>query len=825
MPYGGNLSSDVLAKAWDKAVSTNRRQFNKFFENMIDGFAYHKIILDKTGKPVDYVFLEINKAFEELTGLKKEKVIGKRVTEVLKGIENDPADWIGTYGRVALTGEKVQFENHTEVLNKWFKVSAYSPERGYFVALFEDITERKKIEQELWQAKNDWERTFNTIPDFVAILDTNYRIVRANRPMAKQLGVTPEKAKGLICYEQIHGTTKPPEFCPHAQSLKDGKEHTAEMHEPRLGGDFIVSISPLKDEKGKMIGSVHVARNITDRKNAEEALRKLNEELEEHVRKRTEEVSKERHRLYNVLETLPAYVVLLDENYHMPFANKVFRELFGASHGKPCYNFLFGRDVPCENCETYKVLKNSSPHRWEWTGPNGRDYDIYDFPFVEADGSKLILEMGIDITERKKAEAKVRVASLYSRSLIEASLDPLVTISPDGKITDVNKSTEEVTGYTRNQLIGSDFSNYFTEPIKAREGYEQVFAKGFVKDYPLVIRHTSGRITDVLYNASVYKNKKGKIQGVFAAARDITDRKKAEAALQKANETLEQRVAKRTQELSKTTEITRKRAEELEELQHKLEKKAAEVEEYATHMEQLAQERAIRLKDAERLAAIGATAGMVGHDIRNPLQAIISELYLAKGELEEITREDIRNNLTESITNIENDIEYINKIVQDLQDFAKPLKPITKETDLESICNDILSKINVPPSIKVSVRIEEAAKQTFSDPDMLKRVIANLLTNAVQAMPEGGKLTLHIYQEADRTVVTVEDTGVGIPEEVKPKLFSPLFTTKSKGQGFGLAVVKRMTEALGGTVAFQSCEGKGTAFTVSIPIKQQEIKG
>lgn len=142
----------------------------------------------------------------------------------------------------------------------------------------------------------------------------------------------------------------------------------------------------------------------------------------------TEKLSIERQRLYNVLETLPAYVVLLDKDHFMPFANKFFRERFGEPQGRPCYEFLFKRNSPCENCETYKVLQTKQSHRWEWTGPDGRNYDIHDFPFPEADGSTLILEMGLDITERKKAEEQLRTVSLYTRGLVEANLDALVTI-------------------------------------------------------------------------------------------------------------------------------------------------------------------------------------------------------------------------------------------------------------------------------------------------------------------------------------------------------------------------------------------------------------
>ena len=127
-----------------------------------------------------------------------------------------------------------------------------------------------------------------------------------------------------------------------------------------------------------------------------------------------------------------------------------------------------------------------------------------------------------DVTAQKQA-------SQYARSLIEASVDPLVTISADGKITDVNEATIKVTGLPREKLIGTDFSNYFTEPEKAREGYRQVFAQGSVTDYPLTIRHVDGRLTDVLYNASVYRDVRGNALGVFAAARDVTAQKRAEA--------------------------------------------------------------------------------------------------------------------------------------------------------------------------------------------------------------------------------------------------------------------------------------------------------
>jgi PAS domain S-box-containing protein len=154
---------------------------------------------------------------------------------------------------------------------------------------------------------------------------------------------------------------------------------------------------------------------------------------------------------------------------------------------------------------------------------------------MEDDGRQMFVFLR-DITRRKQAEEALRLANAYNRSLIEASLDPLVTIGPDGKITDVNAATEKITGHSSKELIGTDFMNYFSEPGKAEAGCQQVFQYGFVQDYALEIRHKDGHLTPVLYNASVYRDEAGQVMGVFAAARDITERKRAEETLRESEE-------------------------------------------------------------------------------------------------------------------------------------------------------------------------------------------------------------------------------------------------------------------------------------------------
>ena len=218
----------------------------------------------------------------------------------------------------------------------------------------------------------------------------------------------------------------------------------------------------------------------------------------------------------------------------------------------------------------------------------------------------------------------------------------------------------------------------------------------------------------------------------------------------------------------------------------------------------------------KRLSAIGATAGMVGHDIRNPLQAMISDVYLLKDYLINMPQSPTKDAVAESLDGIEKNIGYINKIVQDLQDYSRPLKPEQTEVNLYELVTNVFTPITVTNDLKPSVDINPDFKLK-SDPTLVTRILTNLIINAIQAMPGGGKLTVSASKRSDKTVITVEDTGVGIPEDVKPKLFTPMMTTKSKGQGLGLSVVKRLVESLNGSISFESQEGKGTKFTIELP--------
>ncbi len=224
-------------------------------------------------------------------------------------------------------------------------------------------------------------------------------------------------------------------------------------------------------------------------------------------------------------------------------------------------------------------------------------------------------------------------------------------------------------------------------------------------------------------------------------------------------------------------------------------------------------------KNAERLAAIGATAGMVGHDIRNPLQTITGELFLARETIKGMPNSESKTSMLESLDIVDEQIGYVNKIVSDLQDYARPLQPKLEQVDLSSMLQNLISSIKLCDSDRITVKstINPGLDTITTDKIYLQRILQNLINNSIQAMPKGGQLTITATRRNNKVEVSVEDTGDGIPEEIRTKMFTPLVTMKSKGQGFGLAVVKRLTEALGGIISFETEICKGTKFTITLP--------
>jgi PAS domain S-box-containing protein len=376
--------------------------------------------------------------------------------------------------------------------------------------------------------------------------------------------------------------------------------------------------------------------------------------------------------------------------------------------------------------------------------------------------------------------------SQYARSLIEASLDPLVTISAEGKITDMNEATVNITGVTREFLTGTDFFDYFTVPHKAREVYKEVFAKGSVADSPLTLRHIDGKLTDVLFNGSIYKDDRGIVQGVVIVARDVT---------------LQKRIA---------TELT----------------EAIVFAEMATL---IAEEAKLKAESATIIANDAVKAKQqflsnMSHEIRTPMNAII-------GFTKVLLKTNMSPKQKEYLEAIKLSGDALIVLINDILDLAKvdagkmtfEQVPFKMERSISAMLHLFQTKIQ-EKNLKLEKEFDHKIPEVLlGDPVRLHQIILNLVSNAVKFTTKG-KITVSVkLLEEDEKAASIEfavtDTGIGIPESKIEKIFENFQQASSGtsrlygGTGLGLAIVKQLVEAQSGKIQVSSKENEGSTFS------------
>ena len=585
--------------------------------------------------------------------------------------------------------------------------------------------------------------------------------------------------------------------------------------------DVLFNGSIYKDDSGKIIGAVLVARDISEQKWAIE-LRVANKELafqNNEKEKRAQELSvanKELAFQNDEKEKRAAELIIANKelafqnsekgkradeliiaNKELAFQNdekeKRAQELSVANKELAFQNnekekradelIIANKELAFQNDEKEKRAQELSVANKELAFQNNEK---------EKRAAELNIankELAFQNEEKEKRAAELRIAN-YARSLIEASLDPLVTISTIGKITDMNQALANITGMSRDELAGTNFFDYFTETQKAREVYQEVFAKGYVADSPLTLRHKDGKLTDVLFNGSVYKDHQGNVLGVVIVARDVTDQKRI------ATELIE---AKVFAELA--TGIA-------EEAKSKAEK-ATQIAEDAVKSKQ-------------------QFLSNMSHEIRTPMNAII-------GFTKVVLKTDLTAKQKEYLKAIKLSGDALIVLINDILDLAKvnagkmtfEQTPFKLASSISAMVHLFETKFQEKNLELITEYDQNIPVVLVGDPVRLHQIIINLVSNAVKFTSKG-KITVKVSligEDDEKATIefAITDTGIGIPTNKIADIFENFQQASSDtsrlygGTGLGLAIVKQLVEPQGGTINVVSTIGVGSTFSFTLP--------
>lgn len=406
LAIGNDVSNLIKAR---EALKDSEYRYRLLYENLRDAF----VQVDMDGN-----ILECNEVYRNMLGYTEDEL--RKLT--YKDIT--PPEWHAMEERIVK--EQIIPRGYSDVYEKEYrrkngtvfpvelrtiKVTWADNNTGMW-AIIRDITWRKSAEQALKESEKKFRDMFESAPIDMALLGLDGVIIDVNNAAVKMHGFSSRKELlGTNCLELVAKEYRQVVADAFKKALEYGHMNDIELIQLRKDGrriNTLASATVMYDSQSKPFAFIAMVKDITERKRLENELKEYNETLEERVLQRSKEILTERKRLFDVLETLPAMVCLLSGDYHVVFANRSFRRKFGESMGRHCYEYCRNKNAPCEFCQTFNVLKDGKAHRWESTLYDGTVVDIHAFPFTDADGSLLILEMYIDITKQRLDEAELR---------------------------------------------------------------------------------------------------------------------------------------------------------------------------------------------------------------------------------------------------------------------------------------------------------------------------------------------------------------------------------------------------------------------------------
>jgi len=768
----------------EETLKESERKLRDVIENSPDAVVW----VDTTGK-----ITLVNKKGFELTGWSEQDLIGKNFMDVealtqeskekilegfmkrIEGIDTPPYE----VEIVTKNGEIIPAELSASLIFEGGKIVGTQ-------SILRDLRERKRVEERLRESEERLRILIEYAPDGIFLYDSMGRFIDGNKQAEEMTGYKKEEligrnflTAGLLPEKYVRKSVEV-----LAMNRSGQKTGPLELELIRKDGTTIpVEISTFPVEREGKLEVIGIARDITEHKNMEEKFRESEE------------------RLRNLYESVPdALAVYVGREGHLIEYNKAFKKAYGYTDeelkGKTFLDFVhpdyhamlieeYRKEHPEEElpfvCEINGINKKGDPFPIEISvGPYRKKGRVIGIEVIHR-----------DISERKRAEEALRRSEEQARRLSEFQNKVIDTadvwvdlLDKEGNITLWNRAAELISGYSREEVIGHKkiWEWLYPDPKYRAKIFAQakkiIEKRGRAANDETTIRCKDGTLKIIRWYDNSILDEKGKSVGSLAVGIDITEKKTMERKLQEYAEHLEEMVEERTRELKESQE---------------------------------------RLIKAERLAAIGQLATMVGHDLRNPLSSIQNACYYLKMKLGASKDKKLRK----MFEIIDKEINYTNKIINDLLDFSKVKKPELKKIDVISSIRDALTQLKFPEKITLTTKFSEVPT-IEADPDQLRRVFQNIALNGIQAMPNDGKLTVSTRKNGGFVEVAFTDTGIGIPEENMDKLFIPLFTTKAQGVGLGLPICKNLVEGHNGRIEVKSKVGEGSTFTVKLPIHQSK---
>jgi diguanylate cyclase (GGDEF)-like protein/PAS domain S-box-containing protein len=498
--------------------------YRRLVDHLPDGYAYHEVVVDNKGKPVDYVFIDVNPAFETLTGLSREQLVGRKASEVLAGIEHSGFDWFGTYGLVALSGESASFEQYAEPLGRWFDVTAYSDRPGHFSTVFHDITSRRQTEEALRASEQRYRSLFEHSLDASYLGRPDGTVLDVNQAWLDLFGYSRED---LASVNAVSFYAEPADRDVFIHRMaQTGFVQDEVLYRRKDGTTFWCQRSQvaLKDESGAVVAYQGVMRDVTERRQAEAALRE----------------SEEKYRTLFRLSRDAIYLVQPDGTFVE--VNQAWLDMLGCSPEDVAkFDAAHWYANPDDRAVFRKRLAAAGDMLDDEVQLRRKDGTVFDCQrrnVVQRDEHGNIRAFqGVmrDVTEMRNAERALRKSEEEYRSLFEQSMDPIVLVEIDGSNIRANQAWLDLFGYSREELPNLNIANIYENPDDRRQFLRTMAEAGLVED-EVRLKKKDGTVFDCQRRFVARRDEHGNAREFQGVMRDVTEIRNAERALRKSEE-------------------------------------------------------------------------------------------------------------------------------------------------------------------------------------------------------------------------------------------------------------------------------------------------